>query len=232
VIVRRPAAERGHSDLGWLNSWHTFSFSDYHDPAHMGFRSLRVINDDRVAAGMGFGTHPHRDMEIVSYVVSGQLAHKDSMGNGSTIVRGDVQYMSAGTGVLHSEFNPSQAEGVHFLQIWILPAERGAAPRYGQKNFSDDEKRNRLRLAVSNDGRDGSIAIRQDASIYAGLIDLGSSVSHTLAPGRHGWLQIVSGAAQLNGQRLDEGDGAAISAETALEIRAISPAEILLFDLN
>ena len=232
MIVRRVAAQRGHSDIGWLNSWHTFSFSDYYDPEQMGFRSLRVINDDRVAPGMGFGTHPHRDMEIISYVVSGQLAHKDNMGNGSTIVRGDVQYMSAGTGVLHSEFNPSQAEAVHFLQIWIVPAEPGAAPLYGQMNFSDADKRNQLRLAISKDGRDGSIAIRQDVSCYAGLVDVGDSVSHVLAPERHAWLQMVSGAAELNGLMLDEGDGAAISGELALTVRAISPAEILLFDLN
>jgi quercetin 2,3-dioxygenase len=232
MITRRPARERGHSDIGWLNSWHTFSFSDYHDPAHMGFRTLRVINDDRVAAGMGFGTHLHRDMEIISYVVSGELAHKDSMGNGSTIVRGDVQYMSAGTGVLHSEFNPSPAEGVHFLQIWVLPTERGAVPRYGQKNFSDADKRNQLRLAISSDGRAGSVAIRQDVDLYAGLLDLGNSVSHALAPNRNAWLQIISGTVDLNGQRLDEGDGASISNETSLAISAISPAEILLFDLN
>jgi quercetin 2,3-dioxygenase len=232
MIVRRPASERGHSDIGWLNSWHTFSFSDYHDPAHMGFRTLRVINDDRVAAGMGFGTHGHRDMEIISYVVSGQLAHQDSMGNGSTIVRGDVQYMSAGTGVAHSEFNPSETEGVHFLQIWVVPTERGFSPRYGQKNFSDDEKRNRLLLAISADGRDGSIAIRQDVDLYAGLVEAGKSVGHTLAPGRNGWLQIVAGSANLNGQILEEGDGARISGESALQIEAISDAEILLFDLN
>jgi quercetin 2,3-dioxygenase len=232
VITQRVAQERGHSDLGWLNSWHTFSFSDYHDPAHMGFRTLRVINDDRVDAGMGFGTHPHRDMEIISYVVSGQLAHKDSMGNGSTMVRGDVQYMSAGTGVLHSEFNPSQAEGVHFLQIWVLPSERGAAPRYGQKNFTDDDKRNRLRLTISQDGRDGSIGIRQDLDLYAGLVDAGNSVTHPLAAGRHAWLQVVTGAVELNGTRLNEGDGAAVTGEQGLTIGAISPAEILLFDLN
>ena len=232
MITARKAQERGHSDLGWLNSRHTFSFSDYHDPAHMGFRTLRVINDDRVAAGMGFGTHSHRDMEIISYVVSGQLAHKDSMGNGSTMVRGDVQYMSAGTGVQHSEFNPSQAEGVHFLQIWVLPAERGAAPRYGQKNFSDEEKRNQLRLAISRDGRGGSIGIRQDLDLYASLMDPGNSVTHRLATGRHGWLQVVAGAVELNGTQLDEGDGAAVTGEEGLAIRAISPAEILLFDLN
>ena len=231
-MTHRVALERGHSDLGWLNSWHTFSFSDYHDAAHMGFRTLRVINDDRVAAGMGFGTHPHRDMEIISYVVSGQLAHKDSMGNGSTMVRGDVQYMSAGTGVLHSEFNPSQAEGVHFLQIWVLPAERGAAPRYGQKNFTDEDKHNQLRLTISQDGREGSIGIRQDLDLYAGLVDPGKSVTHTLAAGRHAWLQVAAGAVELNGKQLGEGDGAAVTGEQGLTISAISQAEILLFDLS
>jgi redox-sensitive bicupin YhaK (pirin superfamily) len=198
----------------------------------MGFRTLRVINDDRVAAGMGFGTHQHRDMEIISYVVSGQLAHKDSMGNGSTIVRGDVQYMSAGTGVLHSEFNPSQAEGAHFLQIWVLPAERGATPRYGQKNFTDEEKRNRLLLTISQDGREGSIAIRQDVDLYAGLLDAGSAVTHTLAAGRSAWLQVVAGAVELNGTRLEEGDGASVTGEQGLTVSASLAAEILLFDLN
>jgi redox-sensitive bicupin YhaK (pirin superfamily) len=180
---------------------------------------------------MGFGTHPHRDMEIVSYVLSGSLAHKDSMGNGSTIVRGDVQYMSAGTGVLHSEFNPSPGDPVHFLQIWIVPDERGATPRYGQRNFSDEEKKNRLKLTVSNDGREESIAIRQDMSLFASVLDQGATVTHNLAPERHAWLQVAAGAVELNGQALAEGDGAAISGESALRIRAEKPSEILLFDL-
>jgi quercetin 2,3-dioxygenase len=231
LITLRPAADRGHSTLGWLTSHHTFSFSDYHDPAHMGFGPLRVINDDTVAPGMGFGTHPHRDMEIISYVVSGQLAHKDNLGNGSTIVRGDVQYMSAGTGVLHSEFNPSAAAPVHFLQIWVIPSQRSAAPRYGQTNFTDQAKLNRLLLAVSPDGRDGSIAIRQDASMYAALLEPGTGLTHTLSPGRRAWVQMISGEVVLDGQPMAPGDGAAIVSQAQLGILCTTAAEFLLFDL-
>jgi quercetin 2,3-dioxygenase len=231
MITLRPAKERGHFDHGWLDTYHTFSFSQYHDPAHMGFRSLRVINEDRVAAGAGFPPHSHRDMEIITYVLAGALAHKDSMGNHSAIRPAAVQRMSAGTGVTHSEYNASEQEPVHFLQIWILPESRNLPPSYEEKVFSAAEKRGRLRLVASRDGREGSVLIHQNASVYASLLEPGETVSHSLAAGRGAWLHLVSGAATLNGTMLSTGDGAAVENETALEIVATAPSELLLFDL-
>jgi redox-sensitive bicupin YhaK (pirin superfamily) len=231
MITLRPAKERGHFDHGWLDTYHTFSFSQYHDPAHMGFRSLRVINEDRVASGAGFPPHSHRDMEIITYVLAGALAHKDSMGNHSAIRPGDVQRMSAGTGVTHSEYNASEQEPVHFLQIWILPESRNLPPSYEEKVFSAAEKRGRLRLVASRDGREGSVLIHQNASVYASLLEPGETVSRSLAAGRGAWLHLVSGAATLNGTMLSTGDGAAVENETALEIVATAPSELLLFDL-
>jgi quercetin 2,3-dioxygenase len=233
MIQIRRADERGHFNHGWLDTNHTFSFADYHDPRHMGFRSVRVINEDRVAPAQGFGTHGHRDMEIVSYVLEGALAHKDSMGTGSVITPGDVQYMSAGTGVRHSEFNASDAETTHFLQIWILPDREGYAPRYGQKRFEEADKKGRLRLVVSPDGADDSIAIRQDLRLYASVLAPGQSVSLDLNSGRHAWVQVVRGDVSVNRQKLSAGDGLAASNEPRLEIAAAGgeKAEFLLFDL-
>ena len=231
MISIRRAADRGHFDHGWLNTYHTFSFADYHDPAHMGFRSLRVINDDRVAPGQGFGEHRHRDMEIVSYVLEGALAHRDNMGNSGVIRPGDVQRMSAGTGVQHSEFNDSRTEPVHFLQIWILPETPGAPPGYEQKTFPPETRRGKLRLVGSRDGRDGSLTVRQDVAIYASVLEAGKKVRHALVPGRHAWLQVAAGALELNGNRLEAGDGAAVTDEDELDI-AGKGAEFLLFDLG
>jgi redox-sensitive bicupin YhaK (pirin superfamily) len=233
MITIRPAQERGHFDHGWLQTSHTFSFADYFDPKHTQFRALRVINEDFVQPGYGFGTHPHRDMEIVTYVLEGGLAHKDSMGNGSTIRPGDVQRMSAGSGVLHSEYNHSKDELVHLLQIWILPEKKNLAPSYEQKTYSDDDKRNRLRLVASRDGRDGSVTIHQDASIYGSVLENGQSVRHELAPGRHAWIQVARGSVTVNGKTLQHGDGAAVTDEPSVELTGAGPqpAEILLFDL-
>jgi len=231
MITIRRARDRGHFDHGWLNTFHTFSFADYHDPAHMGFRSLRVLNDDRVAPGQGFGEHRHRDMEIVSYVLEGALAHKDSMGNSGVIRPGDVQKMSAGTGVQHSEFNGSRSEPVHFLQIWIVPEVRGIAPAYEQKTFPPETRRGKLRLIGSRDGRDGSVTIRQDVDAYASVLEDGQDVRHALAPGRSAWLHVAEGELELNGNRLEEGDGAAVENERELAI-AGKGAEFLLFDLG
>lgn len=228
----RKSNERGHAQHGWLDSYHTFSFADYYDPKWLGFRSLRVINDDLILPGHGFGTHPHRDMEIISYVLDGELAHKDSMGNGSVIRPGDVQRMSAGTGVRHSEFNASDSEPVHFLQIWILPDRRGLDPSYEEKRFADAEKRGRLRLIGSRNGRDGSVTIHQDVDLYATLLQDGERVRHTLAPGRKAWLQLARGSAALNGQQLYPGDGAAIEGPFEIDITASSDAELLLFDMG
>ena len=230
-LIRR-ADERGHADHGWLDSRHTFSFADYYDPAHMGFRALRVINQDRVLAGQGFGTHPHRDMEIVSYVLEGALEHKDSMGTSSVIRPGDVQRMTAGTGVLHSEYNPSRKDPVHFLQIWILPEKKGLKPGYEQKAFPEAERRNRLRLVASRDGRDGSLTIHQDAELYTTLLQKGQRVAHLLRPGRHAWVQVTRGGITLNGTAMSAGDGAAVSGETSLEFGASEDAEVLMFDLD
>jgi len=231
MIVKRPAAERGHFDHGWLDTSHSFSFAGYHDPAHMGFRTLRVINQDRVAGGRGFGTHSHSDMEIVTYVLEGALEHADSMGNRSVIVPGDVQRMSAGTGVTHSEFNPRPDEPVHFLQIWLLPHRRGLAPGYEQRAIAEEEKRGGLRLIASRDGRDGGVTIHQDVDLFASRLEPGERVKHALAAGRHAWLQVIGGEIELNGTALAAGDGAAVSRESALEMVAVEPAHFLLFDL-
>jgi quercetin 2,3-dioxygenase len=231
MIAVRKSQERGHFDHGWLNTYFTFSFADYYDPKHIHFRTLRVLNDDRVAPGEGFPTHPHRDMEIVTYVLDGALEHRDSMGSGSVIRPGDVQYMSAGTGVTHSEFNASEEEPVHMLQIWMFPEKQGLKPAYGQKNFSADEKRGKLRLLVSPDGRDGSIKIRQNNELYATVLDKGEAVRHELKLDRHAYVQVARGSVTLNGTQLEEGDGAAISAEKAVELTGVDNAEVLLFDL-
>ncbi|HEY2137262.1 MAG TPA: pirin family protein [Xanthobacteraceae bacterium] len=231
MIAVRHADERGVANFGWLDSRHTFSFGHYHDPQHMGFGPLRVINEDRVTPGKGFDTHGHRDMEIISYVLEGALEHRDSIGTGSVIRPGDVQVMSAGTGIRHSEFNHSKDEPVHFLQIWVLPDRQGIAPRYDQKSFSDDEKRGHLRLVASPDGRNGSILIHQNAEIYASLLSGGDKVSHALKPGRKGWVQVIRGTVEVNGETLRAGDGAAAQNEAALTISALDEAEVLLFDL-
>ncbi len=231
MIDIRKSNDRGHADLGWLNTRFTFSFADYFDPKHMQFRTLRVLNDDRVAGGGGFPTHPHRDMEIVTYVLEGALEHRDSMGNGSAIKPGDVQYMGAGTGVTHSEFNPSKTEPLHLLQIWMLPEKSGLKPAYDQKNFSRSEKQAKLRLVASPDGSDGSVKIRQDNRLYATVLDKGESVRHDLQPGRHAYVQVAKGQVKLNDVPLQEGDGAAISAERALQLTGVDNAEVLLFDL-
>ena len=231
MIVIRPATERGHADHGWLDTRHTFSFASYHDPRHMGFRSLRVINEDRVQPGEGFGTHAHRDMEILTWVLEGALEHKDSMGNGSVIRPGDLQRMSAGTGVTHSEFNGSREAPVHFLQVWLLPSERGLPPGYEQKHFTQEARRGRLRLIAARDGRDGAVTIRQDADLWTALLQPGESVRHAPAPGRSAWLHVARGAVSLNGSTLGAGDGAAVSDERTLEITGAARAEVLLFDL-
>nr|HEX4315361.1 pirin family protein [Kofleriaceae bacterium] len=227
----RKASERGHADHGWLSSRHTFSFADYYDERHMGFRGLRVINDDRVAPGQGFGSHPHRDMEIISYVLDGALAHKDSMGTGATIRPGDVQRMSAGTGVVHSEFNASKTDAVHFLQIWIVPDKRGVAPGYEQKTFTAADKRGKLVLVASTDGRDGSVAIHADARIYAGVLGAGESAELAVPAGRGAWLQVARGKVRVNGNELAEGDGAAIENEATVRIDGVDDGEVIAFDL-
>jgi quercetin 2,3-dioxygenase len=232
MITRRAAAERGYTDLGWLDSFHTFSFGDYNDPKQMGFRDLRVINEDWVRAGKGFGTHGHRDMEILTMVLSGGLEHKDSLGTGSVIRPGDVQRMTAGTGVTHSEYNHSKTEDVHFLQIWILPERGGLAPGYEQKAFPESEHRGRLRLVASRDGREGSLTLHQDAALHVGRIDRGQTIVHPLAPGRHAWVQVAEGAVRLNGGRLEAGDGAAVSGETSLALSGEEAADLLVFDLK
>jgi redox-sensitive bicupin YhaK (pirin superfamily) len=231
MLTVRKSGERGHADHGWLDSRHTFSFADYHDPAHMGFRALRVINEDRVAPGQGFGRHSHRDMEIVSYVLEGGLEHKDSMGTGAVIRPGDVQRMSAGAGVTHSEYNASRKEPVHFLQIWIVPEVRGIAPSYEQKTFSQADKAGRLRLVASPDGADGSVSLHADARLYAGVFEAGQSAEHALAPGRHAWVHVVRGTARVNGTELSAGDAAALSEERTVRIEGIDAAEVLVFDL-
>jgi quercetin 2,3-dioxygenase len=231
MITVRPAEERGHAEHGWLDSHHTFSFADYHDPRHMGFRALRVINDDRVQGGRGFGTHQHRDMEIISYVLEGALEHKDSMGTGSIIRPGDLQRMSAGTGVAHSEYNASKSEVVHFLQIWLLPAAGGATPGYEQKAFSDDEKRGRLRLVASPNGREGSVTVHTDALVYAGLFDRGEAASLAIGRGRHAWVHVARGKVRVNGRDLKDGDGAALSDEAVVRVEGIEGGEVIAFDL-
>lgn len=231
MIKIRKAKDRGHFNFGWLDTYHTFSFGDYYDPSFMGFRSLRVINEDFVHAGRGFPTHSHRDMEIITYILKGGLQHRDSMGNGSVIRPGDVQRMTAGTGVSHSEANPSSEDSVHLLQIWIIPQERGLKPGYEQKFFSDEQKQGRLRLVASADGRDDSVTVNQDVSVYGAVVDSGQIVDHQLAPNRHAWIQVARGDVAVNGENLDQGDGAAISGESKLTISGRTRAEILLFDM-
>jgi redox-sensitive bicupin YhaK (pirin superfamily) len=232
MITLRPAAERGHTLMGWLDSRHTFSFGEYFDQTHMGFRVLRVINDDRVAAGAGFPTHGHADMEIMSYVLSGALAHRDSLGTGSVIRPGDVQRMTAGSGVRHSEQNGSRDEPVHFLQIWITPDRRGLQPSYEQRRYDPTEKRGRLLLIASPDGREESVTIHQDVSIYATVLDPGEQVQHRIAPERCAWIQVASGAVMLDGRAMVEGDGAAIVSQATANLSASAPgSEVLVFDL-
>ena len=231
MITLRKAGERGHARHGWLESYHTFSFADYHDPKWMGYRSLRVINDDIVMPRMGFGKHPHRDMEIITYILSGSLAHEDSMGNGRTITAGEFQYMAAGTGVQHSEQNPSGTEAVHLLQVWIMPDEKGVTPRYEEKSMRDAPT-GALHLIASKSGRDDSIRIHQDADLWLAKLDAEQTVSHAPAPGRHIWLHVAEGDVTLNGHKLTAGDAAAVSDEPALNLRGIKSAQILLFDLN
>jgi quercetin 2,3-dioxygenase len=236
MLTVRPAGERGLADHGWLKSYHSFSFADYYDPRHMGYRGLRVINEDRVQGGKGFGAHSHRDMEIISYVLEGALRHKDSLGTGSVIQPGDVQRMSAGSGVTHSEFNASPSELVHFLQIWLLPSARNIKPSYEQKTFSREEKLGRLRLVASPDGRDGSLSIHSDVRLYVGLFDAGQSAELELGPGRHAYVQVARGQVRVSGQKLEAGDGAALSEEPRVTLEGVQPAaghpaEVLVFDL-
>ncbi len=231
MITIRRSDDRGHAQHGWLDSRHTFSFAEYHDPKQMGFRALRVINEDRVQPAAGFGTHPHRDMEILSYVLEGALAHKDSLGTGSTIRPGDLQRMSAGTGVTHSEFNGSSTEPVHFLQIWLLPEEPGIPPSYEQKHFDAAERRGRLQLVASRDGRQGSLTIHQDVAVYDGLLKAGERAEVSLGKGRHAWVQVTRGSVKLNGQLLAAGDGAAVSAEPGLALEGVQEGAVLVFDL-
>jgi redox-sensitive bicupin YhaK (pirin superfamily) len=232
MMYVRKANERGHFDHGWLDTYHTFSFDQYYDPRHMGFRALRVMNEDRVEEGQGFGMHGHRDMEIVTYVLEGELEHKDSMGNGSILKAGELQRMTAGTGVRHSEFNPSEKQPVHLYQIWLLPDRKGLTPGYEERRFEPSETHNRLRLVASREGRDDSLKIHQDADVYLSSLDAGRQVKHPLRPGRHGWLQVLRGQVDVNGVSLNEGDGAAISEEANLDIASQDKSEILLFDLN
>ncbi|MBI3345302.1 MAG: pirin family protein [Gammaproteobacteria bacterium] len=232
MISLRKAAERGHAHHGWLDTYHSFSFADYYDPGHMGFASLRVINEDRVAPGGGFPTHGHRDMEIITYVLEGALQHKDSMGNGSVIRPGDVQRMSAGMGVTHSESNASESEFVHLLQIWIIPDKTGVAPSYEQKYFAPGEKQHRLRLIASPDGRDGSVRIEHDGFVYASLLDGGDELTHMLAPGRSAYVQVARGALSVNGKKVNAGDGVMLEDEHEVRLSDARQAEVLLFDLT
>ena len=231
MIAIRKANERGHADHGWLNSYHTFSFANYHDPNWMGFRNLRVINDDTVAPGAGFGEHPHRDMEIISYVLDGALEHRDSMGNGRVIKPGEFQYMAAGTGVLHSEYNPSKRDPVHFLQVWIQPDTTGTKPAYGEKAYSSAAP-GRLNLVASNSGRDGSLRINQDADLWLAKFSDSEALTYELKPERHAWVHVAEGSVELNGRKLSAGDGAAISEETKLRLAGSGKAQVLLFDLD
>ncbi len=231
MIQIRKSNERGGGDHRWLKTHHSFSFNDYWDPKWMGFRSLRVINEDWVAPNTGFPTHPHRDMEIITYILEGKLEHKDSLGTGSVILPGDGQRMTAGSGIRHSEFNPSTADAVHLLQIWIVPEKAGLQPSYEQKSFPEEEKRGKLRVIASRDAQDGSVKINQDARLYVSLLKPDEDVEHQFGPGRHGWLQVARGTVELNGKKLAQGDGAAISDEKKLSIKGIDNAEVLLFDL-
>ena len=232
MIKLRKAKDRGHFNFGWLDTYHTFSFGDYYDPSFMGFRSLRVINEDSVHAGRGFPTHSHRDMEIITYILEGALNHRDSMGNGSVIHPGDVQRMTAGTGVSHSESNPSSEDPVHLLQIWIMPQERDLEPGYEQKFFGDEQKQSKLCLIASADGREGSVKVHQDVSVYGAVLDNGQEVHHQLATNRHAWIQVARGAVVVNGEKLEQGDGAAISSEPTLTVAGQERSEILLFDMD
>lgn len=231
MITIRKAVDRGHADHGWLDTNHTFSFASYHDPQHMGFRSLRVMNEDRVAPGKGFGTHSHDNMEIISYVLSGALEHKDSMGNGEVLRPGEFQRISAGSGIKHSEFNPSSEVPVHFYQIWLVPNVRDIQPSYQQREFDESEKLNRLRLVASPDGEDGSLSIHTDAKVYLSNVAAGSEVGFDLESGRHGWLQVLSGSVSVSGNQLSTSDGAAITNEDSVSIVASEDAEIMFFDL-
>jgi quercetin 2,3-dioxygenase len=231
TMTLRRAHERGHADHGWLNSFHTFSFAGYHDPRHMGFRALRVINDDTVAAGQGFPMHPHRDMEILSYVLEGALQHKDSMGNGSVITPGEVQRLTAGRGMLHSEFNPSRQDPVHFLQIWLVPDQDGLTPSYEQKRFTPAQRQGRLQVVASPDGREGSVTLHADASLHATLLGPGERAALQLAPERYAYLHLARGELELNGQRLGPGDAAAFGPGARLELKGLRDAEALVFDL-
>jgi len=231
MITLRRADDRGHAQHGWLDTYHTFSFADYYDPRQMGFRSLRVINEDRVAPGQGFPTHPHRDMEIISYVLEGQLQHRDSMGTGSVIRPGEVQRMSAGTGVTHSEFNASSVKLVHFLQIWLLPVRQGIQPSYEQKAFAPEELKGRLRTVASPDGRSGSVTIHTDALLLAGTFDGGQSAELGLTAGRHAWVQAIRGTVRVNGRELGAGDGVSLSEEPAVRVEGVARGEVLVFDL-
>lgn len=232
MIAVRRSDERGHFDHGWLNTFHTFSFADYYDPKHVHFRALRVINEDTVQAGRGFGMHPHRDMEIITYVLDGEIEHRDSMGNSLRIARGEVQRMTAGTGIQHSEFNPSAEEPLHLFQVWIFPEKKGLTPAYEQRQYDDREKLNGLRLIVSPDGREKSLTIHQDAEVYASLLQAGEGVKHALRAGRGAWLQLASGQISIDGTVLNAGDGASVTGKSAIEIRGIGPnSELLLFDL-
>jgi redox-sensitive bicupin YhaK (pirin superfamily) len=232
MLTLRKSSERGHADHGWLDSYHSFSFADYYDPAHMGFGALRVINEDRVQPGKGFGTHGHKDMEILSYVLEGELEHKDNMGNGSVIVPGDVQRMSAGRGVMHSEYNPSRSNLVHFLQIWIEPAQRGIDPGYEQTRFQPGQLRGKLRLIASPDGRDGSVTIHRNAFVLAAMLDGGESARHELAPGRRAYVHVARGSVRVNGAELDAGDAAKLTGESAVSLEGGRNAEVLVFDLD
>ena len=232
MITRRAAADRGHFDFGWLDTSHTFAFGEYYDPRHMGFRTLRVINEDRVQPGHGFPTHGHRDMEIISYVLEGALQHRDSLGTGSVIRPGEVQRMSAGTGVTHSEFNPSQSELVHFLQIWIVPDRRGYEPSYEQRTIGDPDKRGVLRLLAGPRGGGSAVSIHQDVRLYSVLLERDQEVVHELNAERHAWVQVARGAVTLNGQPLWQGDGAAVSAQPSLRLIGLEPADVLVFDLG
>lgn len=231
MINIRHSNDRGGGDHGWLKTRHSFSFDQYYDPSFMGFRSLRVINEDHVAPASGFPTHPHRDMEIITYVLEGALEHNDSLGTGSTILPGDGQRMTAGRGIRHSEFNPSKTDSVHLLQIWMLPEKQGLEPSYEQKSFPESEKRGKLRVIASRDARDGSVKINQDAQLYVSLLSPGQEATHQLAKGRYAWLQVAKGAVELNGKPLGQGDGAAVSDEPKLTIKGTQDAEVLLFDL-
>ena len=231
MITVRPASERGQGQYGWLDTRHTFSFNNYHDPRHMSFRVLRVMNEDWIAPGQGFGTHGHRDMEIVTYVLEGAVAHKDSLGNGSVLRPGEFQRMTAGTGIEHSEFNPSDSEPVHLYQIWLFPERRGLAPSYDQRAFAEMERQGKLRVVASPDGRDGSLTIHQDAEVFLTTLDAGNQVTHQLAPGRHAWIQVLRGAVKLQDVALSAGDGAMVSDESLVNLSAAHAAEVMLFDL-